>query len=210
MPHGRLIADEKSLEYGIRSIEWAAAAKIPIVITGDGTKPDGMDEDAAFHIVEDRLSAMIARAEQCSVKIAVEPHGTFSLTLTGLKRLMSISASPNLGINYDAANIHRAGFNENRENSYGFSKSEQASDEVSVLRQIADRVIFVHAKDLRGENCAALGEGEVQIGACIELLLKSGYKGAFSLETDGNESFEETARIAKESFAFLKNATGRS
>lgn len=40
---------------------------------------------------------------------------------------------------------------------------------------------------------------------CIDLLYKSGYRDAISLETEGDESFEESVRIAQASFIWLNN-----
>ena len=204
MPHGNLITDEQSVEYGIRTIEWANAAGIPVIITGDGMKPKDIDDDSAFGILEERLSRMLEYARRLQVKVAIEPHGTFSLSSSGLRRLMSISEEPWLGINYDAANIFRAGYIESKEDSFGWAVKEKGEDEVSVLSSISDRVVYFHAKDLHQNMCTALGDGEVKVSECIKILNNQGYKGTYSLETEGNESFEDSVIIASKSLKFLK------
>lgn len=98
-----------------RTIEWAAAANIPIVDLGDGYKPDDMSEDDAFKRLSERLLCLIETAEKYDVTLALEPHGSFSLTADGLERILSISGSKHFGINYDCANIRRAGFVETRD-----------------------------------------------------------------------------------------------
>ncbi|MDD4679369.1 MAG: sugar phosphate isomerase/epimerase [Clostridia bacterium] len=210
MPHGNLIADEQSVEYGIRTIEWADAAGIPVVITGDGMKPKGIDDESAFGILEERLSKMLQYARTLQVKVAIEPHGTFSLSSNGLKRLMTISDEPWLGINYDAANIFRAGYVESKEESFGWAVEEKKEDEVSVLSSISDRVVYFHAKDLQQSACTALGDGEVRVSECIKILDSLGYKGTYSLETEGNESFEDSVIIASKSLEFLKKELAKN
>ena len=93
-----------------RTIKWAAAANIPIVDLGDGYRPDDMSEDDAFKRLSERLLCLIETAEKYDVTLALEPHGSFSLTADGLERILSISSSKHFGINYDCANIRRAGF----------------------------------------------------------------------------------------------------
>jgi sugar phosphate isomerase/epimerase len=189
MPNGAFISDEKSVESGICAIEWAVAAGIPVVNMGDGFKPSGMSDEDALKILGERLNSVLEAAEKHGVYLAMEPHGTFSLTSTGLDKILSLTNSPMLGINYDTANIHNAG-----------------EDEVFTLSQIADRVVHFHAKDLdKDKNCVALGTGEVKLDACINILKKSNYKGVVSLESEGEEKFDEIVELAKASYIYLNN-----
>ena len=206
-----------------RTIEWAAAANIPIVDLGDGYRPDDMSEDDAFKRLSERLLCLIETAEKYDVTLALEPHGSFSLTADGLERILSISGSRHFGINYDCANIHRAGFVETRDGaaawrSIGASdetvqsastdtlaqSSAHESIEVSTLRRVVSRVVHFHAKDLdeRG-SCVPLGQGIVDVAGCILLLREAGYTGAVSLETEGGMPFDESYRLAAASHEFL-------
>ena len=94
MPYGTILSDDLCVEYGIRTLEWAQAAGIPVVNTGDGYKPDGMSDEDAWKVYVERMSKLVETAERCKVAIAIEPHGTFSLTGAGLKKLMSLTNSP--------------------------------------------------------------------------------------------------------------------
>ncbi len=205
MPDGAILNNEQSVESGIRAIEWANAAGIPVVNTGDGHKPDMMSNDDAFKLFADRMAVLLQAAEKHQVVIALEPHGTFSLTSEGLCKLLSVSDSEWLGVNYDACNIHRAYYVES--NSSGGKKKTIGTGEreVDVLSKVIDRVKHVHAKDYKDGHCVALGEGNVDLVGCIDLLYKSGYRDAISLETEGDESFEESVRIAQASFIWLNN-----
>lgn len=56
-----------------------------------------------------RLGRILEEAEECQVHLLIEPHGTFSLTAEGLNKIMGLCSSKWLGINFDTANVHRAG-----------------------------------------------------------------------------------------------------
>ena len=203
-----------------RTIEWAAAANIPIVDLGDGYKPDDMSEDDAFKRLSERLLCLIETAEKYDVTLALEPHGSFSLTADGLERILSISSSKYFGINYDCANIRRAGFVETRDGAAAWRSLDTAqptsadtfaqssaheSIEVSTLRRVISRVVHFHAKDLAPDgSCVALGQGSVDVSGCIELLREYGYAGAVSLETEGGMPFDDSLRLAAESREYLE------
>lgn len=187
-----------------KAIEFAAAAGIPVVDFGDGSKPKDMSEEDAFKRLEDRLLQVLEVAEKHKVTMALEPHGTFSLTKEGLHRILSISDSKYLGINYDAANMRRAGFVETRDGVAVWRDLGDGASEYEVLESVIDRVVHFHAKDIDvNKKCVALGEGIVELEKCIEILKKHGYKGAISLETEGGMPFEVSLDLAKRSSAYL-------
>jgi sugar phosphate isomerase/epimerase len=210
MANGRIIAEEESVDKGIRTLEWCKAAGIPNMHTGDGIKPEGMPDEDAFAVLKDRLLRLIEAAEKARVILDIEPHGTFSLSLKGLKRILSISDSPWFGINYDAANIYRAFFIENiqgntfRRGSNTGTGEGQGDDEAETLKEIVHRVKFYHAKDIKDGVCQALGEGNVKNDECLSVLKDAGYKGAVSLETDGNNEKEIEINMARKSIEYLR------
>lgn len=201
---GSIIADTKSVERQIRSIEWAAAAGIPVVHTGDGHKPADMDTDTAFQTLEEKLSVILECAEKNNIMLAVEPHGTFSLTLAGLRRILALGKPSVLGVNYDAANVLRSGFVESKNGTSGYKCENHREDELAVCEGIAHRIVHMHAKDVDKDlKCVAVGEGMVKNKACIDHLRSLHYDGVISLETDGGGSFEDICLLAKKSYAYL-------
>ena len=104
--HGAIVAEEKSVEGITQSIRWAKQAGIPLVHAGDGRKPDAMSDADALAILRVRLAKILEVAEECQVGLTIEPHGTFSMTADGLRKIMGLSNSKWLGINYDTANVH--------------------------------------------------------------------------------------------------------
>ena len=204
--NGNIIANENAVASGIRSVEWAAAAGIPVLHTGDGKKPKDMSDEDAFKVLEEKLSLILEAAKKNGVKVAIEPHGTFSLTGAGLKRILSIGTPDVLGINYDACNIFRAGYVESGNNKSGYKTEGSGEDEVKVLRDVLDRVVHCHAKDINAEKtCVAVGDGIVNVKGCVDLLKKSGYNGAVSVETEGGDDFEGIVALAAKSYAYLGN-----
>ena len=202
--NGNIIRNEKAVESGIRSIEWAAAAGIPVVHTGDGQKPDDMSVEDAYKFLEEKLLIILEAAKKYNVKVAIEPHGTFSLTLEGLNKILSIGSPDLLGINYDACNIFRAGYVERGNDKFGYKTSGEGEDELTVLRGISDRVVHCHAKDINTDKkCVPVGEGIVNVKGCVEHLKSIGYNGVISVETEGSSLFENAVDIAAKSYKYL-------
>ena len=208
---GNIISNENSVASGIRSIEWAAAAGIPVVHTGDGHKPKDMSDEDAYKVLEEKLSRILEAAKKNHVMLAIEPHGTFSLTSAGLLRMMKLGTPDVLGINYDAANIFRACYVESGNGQSGWCKAETAEDELEVLKSIRDRVVHCHAKDLdAAHNCVPVGTGLVKVGPCIEYLKSTGYDGVVSVETEGGSDFDAVVDLAAKSYQYLKNTIGEA
>ena len=203
MPYGTILSTEQSVQWGIKTLEWAGAAGIPVVNTGDGHKPADMDDEDAYKIFDERINRIVEAAEKNNVFIAIEPHGTFSLTSAGLIKLMSFTDSKWLGINYDACNIYRSGYLESKGDEFAFKKLDNAENELDVLKKVMDKVVHFHAKDYKNNACAPLGTGEVMITECIEYLKAYGYTGAVSLETEGDEDFDTSCAFAEAGYKFL-------
>jgi len=205
-PHGAIIPDPESVKGITQAIRWAAAAGIPVVNAGDGCKPATMGDAEALRLLGERLSQILPVAEECHVYLAIEPHGTFSLTAEGLQKIMGLSGSRWLGINYDTANVHRAQYVETAKGAYSWSPFGRRQDEVATLRAVVAKVVHVHVKDVVGTGCVPLGKGTVNVKACIEVLRRMGYAGVLSLESEGGFKTDEARRMIAESRAFLASA----
>ena len=201
---GNLMRSENCVERNIRCIEWAAAAGIPVLHLGDGHKPDEMSEEDACARLSENLCAILEAGERHGVTVAIEPHGTFSLTKAGLCRILSVGTPKTLGVNYDACNIFRSAYVESGSASSGWHVAEGKEDELEVLQAVTDRVVHCHAKDVNSQGkCVALGEGLVNVKGCIKHLIASGYQGVVSVETEGDDDFESAVALAKKSYDYL-------
>ncbi len=197
--HGAIIPDPLSVEYVKKCIQWAKSADIPVVHAGDGFKPEEMNDEDAFKILEERLLQILETAEENQIYLGIEPHGTFSLTLEGLTRIMSISPSKWLGINYDAANVRRATYVETKDGVFTWKTAGGEQDEVAVLKEVVERVVHFHIKDVKGSAAVTLGTGEVNNKECLKVLEEAGYQGAVSLETEGGTKGEAAQALIEDS-----------
>jgi len=184
-------------------IRWAGEAGIRVVNAGDVTKPATMSDDDALKLLADRLAAILEVAEKARVYLAIEPHGTFSLTADGLKKILALSDSKWLGVNYDTANVHRATYVETTAGAYSWTPFGQRQDEVATLRAVAARVVHLHVKDVVGSKCVALGQGKVDVLGCLRVLRDTGYNGVVSLETEGDFGPEERQQQIEASNRYL-------
>ncbi|MHB8997136.1 MAG: sugar phosphate isomerase/epimerase family protein [Armatimonadota bacterium] len=205
-PHGAILADPDAVAGISVALAWAKAAGIPVVHAADGQKPEGMSDADALALLGERLRAILEVAERCEVALAIEPHGSFSLTPDGLEAIMGLSASPWLGINYDTANIHRATYVETAAGAYSWQPMGESADEVATLERVVGRVVHCHVKDVVGSRSVALGEGEVEVRGCLQVLANYGYDGAVSLETEGDEEPEQMQRLIERSLQFLRTS----
>jgi sugar phosphate isomerase/epimerase len=201
--HGAIIPDPQSVEGVCETIRWAKAAGIPVVHAGDGHKPDEMPEPDALKLLGERLAKILEVAEANQVTLAIEPHGTFSLTAEGLRQIMGLSPSKCLRINYDTANVHKANYAKDIPGAYTWNLYGRRRGEVETLKAIADHVVHVHVKDVKRGNCVALGQGEVDFKGCFDVLKAQGYTGVLSLETEGDQDADTAQRLADESYKFL-------
>ena len=204
--NGNIISNPNSVESGVRSVEWAAAAGIPMIHTGDGRKPVDMSDVEAYAVLEERLGIILEAAKKHGVKVAIEPHGAFSLTLSGLKRILSLGDADTLGVNYDACNVFRASYVESGNGKSGWQCADGKEDELEVLRGVADRVIHCHAKDINGDRqCVSVGSGLVNVKGCVEYLKNIGYDGVVSVETEGGDDFDAIVELAAQSYKYLNS-----
>jgi sugar phosphate isomerase/epimerase len=208
-PNGAILPDPKSVEGISRTIRWAKEAGIPAVFAGDGHKPDDLSEADALRLLGDRLAPILEVADACGVYLAIEPHGTFSLTADGLRKIMALSGSKRLAVNYDTANVHRATYVETVAGAYSWKPFGKPQDEVATLKAVIDRVVHVHVKDVVAAKCVALGQGAVNLAGCLDVLKQHGYTGAVSLETEGEYDAEETQRLIETSRAYLEKTLGK-
>ncbi len=201
--HGAIIPNAKSVEGVTQTIRWASAAGVPVVHAGDGRKPKDMSDEDALKLLRERLAQILEVAERCHVYLAIEPHGSFSLTADGLKSIMALSDSKQFGINYDTANVHRVTYADTKSGGYSWTPFGQRQDEVATLAAVVDRVVHVHIKDVVGAKCVVLGKGDVNLKGCLNVLRQHGYRGALSLETEGEFSADEGQKLIEESRTWL-------
>jgi sugar phosphate isomerase/epimerase len=141
------------------------------------------------------LHQILAVAERHGINVAIEPHQLYTVRQETLLRLLALSDSPRLKVNWDTGNIFLAG----------------KEDPYEMLELVADQLVHVHAKDIAFEQSAtergqvtgtavgcACGDGAVDWPRVIAILRKYGYEGVLSVECG-------TVEQAKRSIAYLKS-----
>jgi len=191
--HCSLLLPQFGTEYLKAAIDFAAQTACPIVMSDEGPLSlDWMDFDKSFDIMCFALEQVVKYSHSRRVKYAMELHNALTAQPDYVVKLLNRFGPDDLGVNFDTGNSFLAG-----------------NDPVKYLKQIADRVIHVHVKDIpksqlnqRGKVTGtrvgvAAGEGEVNLPGVIEVLDNVGYDGVLSVECD---TFDQ----AKRSLVYLK------
>ncbi len=175
----------RGVPYIMKSIQWAHLIGCPCVDTTDGmAPPEGLSDAEAMDLMKRSYEQIIEVAEAHRIIVNIEPHGYFTTKPEMMARMLGFCDSPYLGMNMDTGNTFIAG-----------------QDPVAFLERFVGRVRHVHIKDVseslaaavRGNQTGiavsqcAIGDGvnADNIRACLKLLRDHGYKGALSMECEG-------------------------
>lgn len=143
-----------------------------------------------------RLRRMGDIAGDLGVKVAMETHPDLITNGDVASRTMQAINHPNVGINFDTANIYYY---------------NAGTDSVTELRKVLPHVFSVHLKDTNGKPRTwyfpTLGQGVVDFPEIVRLLLDSGFRGPFTMELEGIEGEnlserEQLERVAQ-SYAYV-------
>ena len=183
-------------------------AGIVRVFAGDVPADGSIDFGDAREWIIEGLTLACQYAEEKSVKLALENHGKLAGRADQVRDLvLSVrerSGSNTLGANPDTGN---------------FVLVDQVSD--TAIRDVADLAYMVHFKDftkapeghegfayqsLGGEKYvgAAVGEGVVNLGACLAELKRAHFKGFLNVEYEADEDpFTGVARSLENARALM-------
>lgn len=176
-------------EHLIRAVRYAAELGAPIVNTAEGKKPEWITEEEAFTIIGVNLRAALRVAEAEGVRIGLEPHGLFTTTAAGIRRLLEEADSASLGVNFDTGNAFMSGI-----------------DPLPLLEEVVPNLIHLHAKDIGGRLLekrgtvtgtpvgVACGDGEIDWEAVLSILVRGGYTGVLSVECGTEEQAERSLK----------------
>lgn len=161
----------------------AAAVLGHRVITGESKALlEGVSVEDAWNTCIDNVRAICEIAEREDVLFCVEPGGPCLVRTTeDLEVLLAAVDHRRLKINFDGGNLWNAG-----------------SDSVDAARRLAPHIAHVHIKDWshNPEGETALGDGEVDYRAILEILRDTGYNGWLVIEREVTEDAEADTRNA--------------
>jgi sugar phosphate isomerase/epimerase len=205
--HREIITSEQGAKDIEQSLIWAHAAGVPVVITGEGRIPQDMTQKDALKILKERLEKLSEVAEKNRVYLAMEDHGSISITPDGLPKILSLVKSDWLAVNFDTANIHRGDYIGTDQSHFEWKLGARSgSSETELLNKVAARAKHVHFKDVVGRNAVVLGEGEIDLIGCVKILKMAEFDGVLSYETEGWEDWAEAEKMIRESRKFMLDA----
>ena len=136
--HSQLSKPEIAVEYLKQAARFAYECGAPIINTHEGHKQTWTTAEEDYVLIKYSIKEAVKVCERRGIKIGLETHQTYSLSLEGYDRILNLVDSPCVGANFDTGNAYLGGL-----------------DPVSWLERVKRRVIHMHAKDISFEQSAA-------------------------------------------------------
>jgi len=180
---------DAGLEYVDRASRQLAATGSEVMVLGPSSHLDGYDtsidlDDAEWQTLFANLRRLQDLVTANGLRTGLHPH--WGMAIEQPQHVERLLASADVGICLDTGHLYLGG-----------------ADPVEIARLASGRVIHVHLKDVDGALAeevrsgrttfkqatldgmfTALGDGDVDIAAVIEVLEQSGYEGWYVLEQD--------------------------
>lgn len=189
----------RGVPYVMKSIAWAAQIGCPCVDTTDGLhQPEGLTDKESLAMMKRSYQQILKVAEAHRIIVNIEPHGYFTTNPDAMAEMLAFADSPFLRMNMDTGNTFIAG-----------------RDPVAFLERFLPKVSHVHAKDVSESLAKAVRGGQTGIAVshcslgggvnagnirlCLTVLRDSGYKGALSIECEG-----QAGPMIEQSLAWLR------
>lgn len=137
--HAPLAKPDVSLDYLKQAIRFAKECGAPMIVTDDGPKPAWTSESEDHVLIRYVLTEAAALAERRDISIAVETHGNYTNSPERLSRILLLTKSPAIGVNFDTGNTYLSG-----------------NDPAQWLGDIIDDVVNIHAKDIPAEIASTM------------------------------------------------------
>jgi len=174
-----------------RAAVLAAELDAEQLVVGGGAKRSTGTSDEDYSRLAGALDRVAAIAEEHGLRASYHPHlSTIVETPEQLERVMSRSR-----IDFCPDTAHLAG---------------AGGDPAELVRRYADRISYVHVKDLTTNPLAflPLGEGELDLAAVLAALAEAGYDGWITVELDAFDGAPgDAARASREHLERLSAET---
>jgi len=170
--HPSLLSEsrQRRIELLRRAVDVAAAVGAPVVSLRSGAAPRQQDPVTAWTLLMDGLERILSVAGKAGVAIALEPEGGMLVERLDdfFMLVRRLGDPPGLGLTLDLGHC---------------AAVEPGPIEESVRRG-ADRLLHVHAKDMRrrGAEQLMLGDGDLDLRAALRALAEAEYGGLVAVE----------------------------
>lgn len=134
--HSPLMKPEAAVPRLTRAIVLAGQLGAGFVNTDEMIKPEWMDDALAHEVMRYTLTKADLVARRHGVDVCIEPHGVYTKTAAGLRRIVELVDSDRIGVNWDTGNSYLAA----------------VEDPYEGLESVRDLVRHVHAKDISLEH----------------------------------------------------------
>ncbi len=171
--HSDLASDEGVADFR-KALRLARELNVPYVTTSTG----GHDDSSAGSVEDQRrdfltrFAPLADEAAESGIQICIETHGGLSSTGAKTAELIQAIDKPNVGINYDTANVI----------FYGGVRPEED------IKAAARFVNHLHLKDKAGGdtewNFPAIGTGNIDFEPVFRALEEVGFNGPVSVELE--------------------------
>lgn len=130
--HSPLMKPEAAVDRLTRAIVQAGAVGARFVNSDEMLKPAWMSDEDAHEAMRYTLRRVEQVARRHGRYVCIEPHGVFTKTAAGLRRIVELVPSEHIAVNWDTGNAYLAGI----------------EDPYEGLESVVELVRHVHAKDI--------------------------------------------------------------
>lgn len=192
------LASDAGIEDFRKALRIARHLNIPYVTTSTGGHDDsstGSVEDQRREFLT-RFGPLADEAAEAGINICIETHGGLSATGALAAELVQAIDKPNVGINYDTANVI----------FYGHTRPEED------IKAALPYITHMHLKDKAGGdqewNFPAIGSGNVDFATIFGILEEGGFHGPVSIELEFQGEpwppLEDVNRAVADSHTFIR------
>ena len=160
---------ERTMKEGKDTIDLASKMGVPYIRVFGNSVPDPAKREETVQFIAGGLEELGRYAEDKSVMVLLETHGDFTAAADLLDILTKIS-SPAIGVLWDVHHPYKAA----------------GEPMAKTYENLKEYIKHTHFKDSKGEEPGAaiclVGEGDLPVTECVEILKKHKYDGYLSLE----------------------------
>ena len=174
----------------LRAARFVRATGCRHLVIGGGMNAHGTYTDDDYARLIEAVHAVGRGCREIGITACYHPHsGTMVETAAQLERFCAETDPELIALAPDVAHLVRGG-----------------ADPVATLRRYADRVRYLHLKDIRDDEFVELGEGTVDLPGVIGTLREIGYSGWAVVELD--DTTRTPLESAAISYRYLRDRLG--
>lgn len=129
--HSQLSKPEIAVEYLKQAARFAKECGAPVINTHEGHKQPWTTAGEDWILIRYSIMEAVKVCEPRGIKLGLETHQTYSLTIDGYDKMLNLVDSPAIGANFDTGNSYLGGL-----------------DPIQWLEHVKHRLVHMHAKDI--------------------------------------------------------------